>query len=141
MAEVYKENLRRLAAALFESEDEDAFDAWEEATHPWKILFLLDENAAQGARIAELERECEKLREDHDKEWRRSETNAQNCIALAAELEACRKDAGYWRYIRDRLGEPNDHDVHAAFHAWCWAEGPLEDVEAAIDAAMHEGGV
>lgn len=62
MAEVNKEELRRLAEVLFESENDDAFDAWEEATHPWKILPLLDENAAQADRIAEFERECERLR-------------------------------------------------------------------------------
>lgn len=94
----------------------------------------------QSARIAELERENAELREAHDKEWRRSETNAQNVIAMAAELEACRKDAGYWRYFRDRMAEPGD-DVHLVFVEWCWAEASIEDVEAAIDAAMQEGGV
>lgn len=176
MAEVNKEELRRLAEAMPELDWDSQFEAFEQTgfcsvyAPPFEIdgelmdghtyvelchrheaqfiagakeavLSLLDENAAQAARIAELERECERLREDHDKEWRRSETNAQNVIAMAAELEACRKDAERWRYFRDRLGEPVDSDVFSAFNAWLWAEAPIEDVEAAIDAAMQEGGV
>lgn len=93
------------------------------------------------SRVAGLEQELSQCRADAADVWGLAQSRAGTVDQLRAELEACRKDAGYWRYIRDRLGEPNDHDVHAAFHAWCWAEGPLEDVEAAIDAAMQEGGV
>lgn len=69
--------------------------------------------------------------------WAEAEDAKAERDTLRAELEACRKDAERWRYFRDRLGEPVDSDVFSAFNAWLWAEAPIEDVEAAIDAAMQ----
>lgn len=115
------------------------------------IVIERDEFAA---RIAELEQERERLREAVQVESSlRAEAErevAENDAAIAvwrgrtqraeSDLEACRKDAERWRYFRDRLGEPDD-DVHVVFSAWYSGEGPIKDVETAIDAAMQEGGV
>lgn len=181
MDEINKEKLRESALATIKACENlpPAFgdhEAWQrlfrkfessfrKLASPSAILFLLDENAAQAARIAELERECERLRKEvdkridqgrnshemlnnvlrenaelreaHDKEWRRSETNAQNVIAMAAELEACRKDAAYWRYMRDSC-QPLDSDVFSAINEWLWGSGDIAEVAFTIDAAMQE---
>ncbi|MDG9785300.1 hypothetical protein [Metapseudomonas otitidis] len=71
--------------------------------------------------------------------WAEAEDTKAERDTLRAELEACRKDAGYWRYIREHF--QLDGDVFSTFNKWFWAAGPLEEVEAAIDAAMQEGGV
>lgn len=215
MAEVNKEMLRKLALEWISASDKvDATDddedflefnavdeVWQVEASGDTVLALLDENAAQAARIAELERECERLRErleingqspydgiatrditieilereiDRFKEanqrlseeavnrrnsavearrsasdlmaanmglWAEAEDTKAERDTLRAELDACRKDAERWRYFRDRLGEPVDSDVFSAFNAWLWADASIEDVEAAIDAAMQEGGV
>ncbi|MDG9785233.1 hypothetical protein [Metapseudomonas otitidis] len=203
MAEVNKEKLRRLAVAVLSLLDENAAQAARIAELE-RDKVRLESEAMYGAagfqaakeKIAELERECERLRErleinsqcpydgiatrditievlereiDRFKEAnrrlseesvrRRSELEAcrkerqtweKSAFKIAelanverqdflTELEALQKDAGYWRYIREHF--QLDGDVFSTFNEWFWAAGPLEEVEAAIDAAMQEGGV
>lgn len=129
--------VRKLVLQRLSVKELEGMPGWSEVQHA----------KALEANIAELKRECEKLREDHDKEWRRSETNAQNCVALSAELEACRKDAERYRWIRERAWYVDraayvyeiDHVRVAGFKEAVAYDA--DDVEAAIDAAMHEGGV
>lgn len=83
MSDVNKEELRRLAECLFESENEDAFDAWEEATHPWKILPLLD---GYDALLAERD----ELRAERDSHQRLCIAELEKNAQLRAELEAIR---------------------------------------------------
>ncbi|MDU9398059.1 hypothetical protein [Pseudomonas sp. zfem003] len=175
MAEVNKDLLRNLALEWIAAsekvdttDDDDDFLEFNAVDEVWQVeasgdtvLALLDENAAQAARIAELERdkvrleseamygaasyrealeEIQRLKSQLNTERGLHMVECNKAVRLHNELEACRKDAGYWRYFRDRMAEPGD-DVHLVFVEWCWAEASIEDVEAAIDAAMQEGGV
>ncbi|WP_165677445.1 hypothetical protein [Metapseudomonas otitidis] len=146
MAEVDKEKLlRRLAQACvaaheahLRSDSEAAYDAWAHLDDefnanvtPEAVLSLLDENDAKASLIVRLE-----LAEG---KWRRSALRIAELANVERQdfltkLEALRKEARYWRYIREHF--QLDGDVFAAFNEWFWAEGPLEDVEAAIDAAL-----
>lgn len=184
MAEVNKEELRRLAEACvcgdwFKSGDLRHFDDKTGDAHglnaeddrliaaadPRRILSLLDENAAQAARIAELERECERLRKEVDKRIKQGQDNhemlngalrqnaelrgelsvlrsseAHELSKLRAELESCRKDAERYRWLTE------DHDDRAKREARreICERLPVMSYSAAsdaIDAAMQEGGV
>ncbi|WP_236233668.1 hypothetical protein [Pseudomonas tohonis] len=127
---------------------------------------------AQAARIAELERECERLRKDVDKRIKQGQDNhemlnnvlrenaelrgelillrsseAHELGKLRSELKVCRKDAERYRWVRERAWYVDraayvyeiDHVKVSGFKES--AAYDADDVEAAIDAAMKEGGV
>ena len=161
MAEVNKEELRRLALdwiaakdKVDATDDDDDFlefnavdEVWQETADGRAVLSLLDENAAQSARIAELERECERLRrefvevEAERNAWRDGAKKIavgrldeiKEVQDLRDELEACRKDAELFRRLRD--ASVRDHG-YTAEHFDAEFSRALD----AIDAAMQEGG-
>ena len=165
MAEVNKEELRRWCNVegldeWFEFGDllindvdgeprslNEEDERWIVAADPRRILPLLDENAAQASRIAELEAACKKAEQVINRECQAAAAYHMQAIGLSFELEACRKDAMRYRWIRERAWYVDraayvyeiDHVRVAGFKEAVAYDA--DDVEAAIDAAMQEGGV
>lgn len=173
MAEVNKEELRRLGEAASKVSPDlhylKAYEAYKKAFVPSTVLSLLDENAAQAARIAELERdkvrleseamygaagfqaakerivelerECERLRESKQKWKSFAELANVERQSLFAELEACRKDA---ERLRGKLLEASQCIAEWGAYAseYFQEKYHLErDIAEFKDAAMQEGGV
>ncbi|MDH0335164.1 hypothetical protein [Metapseudomonas otitidis] len=113
MAEVNKELLRKLALEWIAAsekvdttDDDDDFlefnaidEVWQVEASGDTVLSLLDENAAQDARIAELERECERLRKQVEK-----------CVAKARSDHQAINDvlSANWK-LRNGLLELRNH--------------------------------
>lgn len=123
------------------------------AANPSVVLSLLDESDAQAARIAELERECERLRLDvknrkhtidgmNEAHWDLVQAHAQ----LRSELEAFRKDAERYRFLRiSNSSGKVDFCVAKAFWGFAAVGGVTryviltgDEADAAVDAAMKE---
>ncbi|MFE1816452.1 hypothetical protein [Metapseudomonas otitidis] len=161
MGNADKEYLRRLAQEWLSAKHKGEPDGYSDAF----LLFL--ESAAEAARIAELhlerrffESECE-VRKKNDEARAFTDEVLQNRIAelerevaegdaaiavwrgrtqrAEIELEACRKDAERYRWLRDQCHR--DWDVmYTDIQIYIPGEGieDHDDLDAAIDAAMQE---
>lgn len=114
---------------------------------------------AQAARIAELERKCERLEAQRAEQWALCREYEASCdtksaviAELRAELEAFRKDAERYQWLRDQHNEIEGTRWFAEYQdgtGWVSLDKVVLgddrevdfDLDAAIDAAMQEGGV
>lgn len=109
------------------------------AISPGVVLALIAEN--------------EQLREDHDKQWRLAQSGIQNTEAvlaenakLRAEVEALRRDAERYRFVRELAWYVDQaayvYEVGNSRSLWSSERESVDadDVEEAIDAAMGNGG-
>lgn len=140
---------------------------------PSVVLSLLDESDAQAARIAELEREVEQFKEANRRlseenvsrrnsgveikkaaadlmaanigMWAESNDLKNTINQLRSELEACRKDAERYRWLRSQrfqFSASSKKGVASIRSSYCgFSNVDMSWVDSHIDAAMKEGGV
>lgn len=90
----------------------------------------------------QLKVEVERLNEEYDKAWRHDLNDKNNVQVLAAEVEALRKDAERYRFLRQDISN-NVQDFCIVKKRWS-ATFPdrileLDGADAEIDAAMGKG--
>ena len=148
------------------SEGESISDAWEDfesAANPAAVLALIAEveglRAQHGRDSAELRSLCqarddarkerdqlkeevERLNEEYDKAWRHNLNDKNTVQVLAAEVEALRKDAERYRWLREKVGVDL---IFGDYNPWLLScNTDMTDLEkkttdAAIDAAITKG--
>lgn len=90
----------------------------------------------------QLKAEVDRLNEDYDKEWRHDLNDKNNVQVLAAEVEALRKDAERYRWLREKVGVDLIFGDYSPWLLSCNTD--MTDLEKkttdeAIDAAMTKG--
>ncbi len=126
MGEVNKEELRRLAGRCIQVASEGGRflhvveDDFHEAADPFSVIVLLDELDSANSRLHEVAVACATAEQERDH--------------LRAEIEALRKEAERYRWLRDK------QTFIWLIQDWFPKGGEMTDVDAEIDAAMALGG-